>query len=372
MTDKHTMVDTKADINDAESIASIGDSAEWDFVDDIDNKLATDKSSELHNNFGVTANDNVSNYDAKVEDNHGIEEKLVQGYELSDGVDIDMYGNRKDKGTSMIKYLNYSTIARTITTLIFIYYSYTLIKDYVYTQRINNMVGTVDYFPPDSKYIQMYMDKCSEVYDHNKRLLDSCIEAGSDSNDCLNQYLSLINEHKEFCNWDKSLIESQQKAHIRYIKFLGALDKLTMASKNYVEKIPEVLLVGGQQSYKLGGNLFSILKVQFSKSTNFIKKNINIPELCDTSKKVYDNNITKLANIVAVWRSASKGTINTIYKDADKILGNSATALCSGFNGIGESLNHSFNYITEKINGDIFIVVKERVQNVYNSLRGLF
>jgi hypothetical protein len=313
------------------------DITEWDIVEPIDDKLGTDKKLDIESNINAEQNNDIKEDDDDL--NSDIDEFYKEEMYFSG---LEFFQNK----LALINKWNIYLIAKAIVGIILIIISYTVINNAIYSYRIENMVGTIDYFPANSKYIKVHMNKCQDVFDHNQKFLDDCIENNLDTSGCLNRYMALIEKNKDFCNWDAFAIEKRQKYHIIHASLTKRINKLTDASKTYVNKLHDIYQIGSEYSYKICDSIVSTTDKQFNKSIEFL------------SKKVKEHDI--------------KNTFKRFYKDSVKMLNQYTEVLSSVSVETAKKLRSGVIHFVDSINKDNLKTASKKIQDAYKAICDLF
>lgn len=149
----------------------------------------------------------------------------------------------RQKIYSLISKQNGFNKLMSLLVIVSLYVTYKVIVEGYYMYKITYMVGSIDELPVSSKYTELQIRRCSEVYMHNQNILDACVAETSDYNSCFAKFEKLLQKNQVFCNWDTKHLIGEQYKRVTYAKLRSSLAALTAKSKDIVSKMQDSVTI---------------------------------------------------------------------------------------------------------------------------------
>ena len=341
-----------ASISDAESDDWNVVSGEWRSYlksedDDIDDSIINKAIDDAQNNEAASDEGNKTLQETEKKD---INSKSKA--ELDKGGSNFMGSLSKLKEILSEKHSTFTLFIESIVSLLFLYYSYTLMLDYFYKYKISNMMGSIEELPANAGYIELHTKKCNEVYSYYQDVLDSCLDSNTDDDSCLISYMKLVQKNAKFCSWDPEKIHKQQQLHVVYRHGREILGRLTETSMKLVNTVGDNVLEKGSQQWESlkyvsqkFGPFYKKQLLRFSKKENELssflaKKNKdlkvkkNLENFVKGSEKILVRTYDSIKrNSPLIWESAKNRTESGAQFIREYINGENAKKVYAGVFG---------------------------------------
>lgn len=287
------------------------------------------------------AQDNEDASDEGKEMQEGTKEPISNS---KSGPELDSVGFNFDSLSNLKKVLSekrstFTILIESIVSLLFLYYSYTLVLDYFYKYKISNMMGSIEELPANAGYIELHTKRCNEAYFYYQDVLDSCLDSNTDDASCLVSYMKLVQKNAKFCSWDPEKIHKQQQLHVVYKHGREILERLTETSMKLVNTVGENFIEKGSQQWESLKSASQKVGPYFKKQLlRFSRKENELTSFL--AKKNKDLEVKKnLENFVKGGEKVVVGTYESVRRNLPLIWDSAKDKTESGVQFISEYIN---------------------------------